>query len=60
MKVHENRETLGRVLRTDTPGTNIRYRTRHYYLMFNLEYARILKTQKFHFIELLFYQNQTK
>lgn len=63
MKVHENKETLGRVLRTDMLGTNIRYRTRHYYLMFNLEYARICQnTQNTEtpFTELLFYQNQTK
>lgn len=58
-KVWEN--SAWRVLRTDMLGTNIRYRTRLYYLMFNLKYARILlKPQELIFIGLLFYQNQTK
>lgn len=45
----------GRVLRTDMLGTDIRNRARHYYLMFNREYARIFNTQKLHYIKLLLF-----
>lgn len=64
---HKSSRKQGKILPWNVPKTdmlgsnNIRYRTRHYYLMFILEYTRmLLKIQKLIFIGLSFYQNQSK